>query len=393
MNMQGFSVRSSLERSFVALGATLSLTVLANAAFAAPVPIVATTSSKLVSSLDGKKNPEVFSFTADGHEHQLSWNGSWGAEDIFASTNSIAAPIGTAMTSLKIPPTIAYYLGADGHIHQTLKPSAWTDRDLSQQVGAPVAAANSSLTAILMPDGSSRLYYITTFGNIQEVAVSAGGGTASTANVTGPIGAPVPVSGTALTSFLNGSSGISEPRVYYFSADGHVQELEFGTGGWHYLDITNASGSAAFAAVSGSALTGQPLGNNPRVYYFTSDGHVQELAWGSGWNRTDVTNATGNAAAIAGSALTSELSNGNPRIYYFSYEGHVRELAWGAGWHNGGDVSAKVGAPAAAAGSALTSNYRSGDNVLWLFYITPDNHVQELAWTGGWSHNDINAQR
>jgi len=393
MNLTNASTRSRAKRRVVATAAILSLAVLADAALAAPVPIVATTSTKLVSSLDGWQNPEVFSFSADGHEHQLSWSNSWSAEDIFAATNSVAAPIGTAMSSNKISPTIAYYLGADGHVHQTLKPSTWQDRDLTAQaVGAPPAAANSSLNVLLMADGSSRIYYITAAtGHIQEIAVSAAGGTASTADVTASSGAPLPASGSAMTSFLNGSSGISEPRVYFLDANGHVNELEFGTSGWHFLDVTNAAGG--LAAVSGSAMTGSPLGGNPRVWYFTADGHVQELAWGSGWHATDITNAAGNTPAVAGSALTSELSNGNPRIYYFSYDWHVRELAWGSGWHSGGDITAKAGGTAAAPGSSLASNYRSKGNVVWLFYVSPDNHVQELAYTGGWSHNDINAQR
>ncbi len=384
MSFHVSSARSPLERSVVALSAALSL-----AAFAAPalasVPIVATTSSKMATSQDGSHNPEVFTISADGHEHQLSWAGSWSATDIFSFTNSVAAPTNTAIASLQTPPTISYYLGADGHVHQTLKPSAWTDRDLTAQAGGAVAVAGSSLSTIYMPDGGSRIYYVTTTGHIEELAVSAGGGSASSTDVTVASGAPLPASGSAMTSFA--SSG--EPRVYYFTSDGHVQELEFGTGGWHHSDITVASGGPL--AVSGSALTGIAGGASPKVYFLTAAGHVQEFGYLSGWHSTDTT-ATANATpAVAGSSLTSEFINGGyPRVYFTSYDGHVRELAVGNDTWIQTDLTARTNAPLAAAGSALASNYRTSDGVLWVFYISANNHVQEFAWTGGWSHNDIN---
>ncbi len=188
-----------------------------------------------------------------------------------------------------------------------------------------------------------------------------------------------------MTSFA--SSG--EPRVYYFTPDGHVYELEFGTGGWHYSDITVASGGPL--AAGGSALTGIAGGTSPKVYFLTSAGHVQEFAYLSGWHSTDTTTVANATPAVAGSSLTSEFINGGyPRVYFTSYDGHVRELAVGSNTWIQTDLTARTNAPLAAPGSALGSNYRTRDGVLWVFYISSNNHVQEFAWTGGWSHNDIN---
>jgi hypothetical protein len=184
-------------------------------------------------------------------------------------------------------------------------------------------------------------------------------------------------------------SGATYPHVFHFTDGGGVQELA-SKGGWHATDLMAAAGGVA--AVGGSAITSVCSNTQgPRIYYFDADQHVREYAWSNAWLASDITSRAGAVAAVSGSALTSYQvgSGGNPRVYFFSYDNHVQELAWGNGstW-SASDIVARTNAAPAAAGSALSSYGSPSTN--GVFYISPDSHVRELVWNGAWSARDAN---
>jgi fucose-binding lectin len=153
-------------------------------------------------------------------------------------------------------------------------------------------------------------------------------------------------------------------------------------------------------AAAGSALTSHDSSGS-RVYYISSDNPVHELAWmGSNWNNTYLTSATSAPPAITGSAVHSHYTSHGPagggsRVYFISSDNNVHELVWvGDTWITG-DLTSATNAPPAIAGSALASHDTSvgpaggGSRV---HFISSDNHVHELAWTGtAWNTTDLSS--
>jgi hypothetical protein len=157
-----------------------------------------------------------------------------------------------------------------------------------------------------------------------------------------------PTTKTTLVTPVNlaarfGSGG--DPRVYYLAPAfpeagqlGQVCELAWGGGAWNYTDVTTASGGypAVPVAVPGSAVAAIGIGG-PNVFYLSADGHVQQLWYGSSWNHNDLTAASGGVPAVPGSALTLGVGSNEaaPRVYYLGSDKHVHELAYGnGGWHD-----------------------------------------------------------
>src|SRR5208337_2452739 len=93
--------------------------------------------------------------------------------------------------------------------------------------------------------------------------------------------------GNALAAFQG-----DEPRVYYLDAKKkHVHELSWYGPKWVWKDVTPQAQGAAPAA--GNSLAAFALGNERRVvYYLDAHNHVNELEWSSGaWHWLDVTKA------------------------------------------------------------------------------------------------------
>ncbi len=108
------------------------------------------------------------------------------------------------------------------------------------------------------------------------------------------------------------------------------------------------------------------------------------------WVGMDMTAAAGSAVAESGSALTCFGVNGSAtRLYYLDPNNHVNELAWNNGWSNT-DTTAAAGSPVAASGSALACFGVNG-SATRLYYLDASNHVNELAWNNGWSNTDMTA--
>ncbi len=83
----------------------------------------------------------------------------------------------------------------------------------------------------------------------------------------------------------------NDPHVYYIGQDMHVYELRWGSA-WHYLDLTNASGSPVPPAPR-TPLAAFSRDDNAHVYCIGQDMHVYELRWEGGWHYLDLMNASG----------------------------------------------------------------------------------------------------
>lgn len=216
-------------------------------------------------------------------------------------------------------------------------------------------------------------------------------------DITKSSGAQIAVAGSALAAvvdneFASDDKGVY-PRVYYFTASGHVMELAWG-GGWNATDVTSSGGGVL--AAYGSALTAMTVGTassspRPRVYYFDVQGHVQELAWVFGWHSGDITNQTGALNAAQGSGLTCyaiTIKNDSSRIYYTGTDGHVRQLSWMSGWSTT-DLSGTTGSVIAAPGGVLASAI-TGTGQESVYYVSADSHVHQFLWANGWHSVDVN---
>lgn len=119
-------------------------------------------------------------------------------------------------------------------------------------------------------------------------------------------GAPVAVSGSAVTSFINNSgSGDTGMHVMYLGTNEHAYALHWTANAWTWFDATAASGGVP--AANGSKLTSfMDNAGGVRLYFLGTNSHVYELYWQSegAASETDLTVASGGTVAATGSALT-----------------------------------------------------------------------------------------
>lgn len=268
------------------------------------------------------------------------------------------------------------------------------DNDLTELTDAPVAVAGSALTSTVAGTGSIHAFYLGTNHHVYELYGS--GTTWFSDDATSQAGAPVAVSGSALTSIIV-TPGI--PYVYYLGTNFHVYELWKGSDTtWFSNDITQLAGAPA--AVSGSALTsfddtGNGTTNIIHVYYLGTNEDVYELYETSAWHSDSPTALANGPAAVSGSALTSfvDHSGGGDvmHLFYLGTNHNVYELYWdgGTAWHSDSPTSLG-GAPAAASGSALTSFVDTvGADAMRVFYVGTNGDLYELYWRSAWYNYNL----
>jgi hypothetical protein len=423
--------------------AALTLSLAGGTALAA-APVNTTTNSSVAAYPTGA---DTFAIGTDGHIRELKYaSGAWTAFDLSGSLNAMPAVYGSTMSSVVgiNSPYALFYLSADGQVQKLARNTstqAWTYTDVTAHASVAAgtsgivqpAVRGSGLAAIGLSGSHYRVYYVDPNGHVQEFADTSNGNWVMTdlTQATGTAGAALASGVTAIdhkepeSSYCippgatcgpagapaAPSSNIEFPRVYYFSTNGHVQEMAWGSDGiWHATDITAAShtsatavgglaiGSFDYLGPSKYALDGRSIEQwFPRVYYFDTANHVQEMAWGGGWNATDISAASGAPTAMPGSAMVAfpwaQQGGTDPKVYYFSSEGHVRELQWWGGWRVS-DITALTCAAPAVAGSRMdgfywmndyTNTYPSG-----VAYLSADGHVRQLLQTTSWKAQDIN---
>ena len=235
--------------------------------------------------------------------------------------------------------------------------TSWFSDDPTALSSAPVAASGSALTTFIdFSNGSNfiHVFYLGTNQNVYELYKTAAW---HSDDPTSLARAPVAVSGSALTSFIDNSNNGSVMHIFYLGTNENVYEM-YWTGAWHSDDPTSLAGAPV--AVSGSKLTSfLGGGSGMHVIYLGTNEHVYELHWSSGtiWNSFDATAAAGIPAAVSGSAVTSfhDLLGG-VRACFLGTNSHVYELYWyGSTMLSGTDLTSASGTSVtAASGSALT---------------------------------------
>jgi len=230
-----------------------------------------------------------------------------------------------------------FYQGTNGQVYEFyhsgpgFPPPVVTFDDPTSLAGGPVAASHSALTSFIAGI-VMHVFYLGTNNNVYELYWT-GGRAWHSDDPTSLAGAPVATSGSALTSFVDGSGFM---HVFYLSGQ-NVHEL-YWTGGatWHTDDATtqggaplNASGSAltSFVNITGLGDTGMhvmSLGTNEHVYALHS---MLSPAWGY----FDATLASGGVPGTTnGSKLMSfrDTITGGVRLYFVGQNAHVYELYW-----------------------------------------------------------------
>jgi catechol 2,3-dioxygenase-like lactoylglutathione lyase family enzyme len=187
-------------------------------------------------------------------------------------------------------------------------------------------------------------------------------------------------------------------HVVYRTSDDRVAELRWDNNGWHYNDLTAASGGAPQPASfvrSGYMFNAQ---GTQHVVYMTGNpaGHIIELWWdGNGWHHNDLTVAAG------GAPLTLDVphgyvfdSQGTQHVVYLAesgqgLDGHIIELWWDSnGWHHNDLTVSSGGAPLAVGRpTGYAFDHQQTQHVV---YRAASGHIIELWWdNSGWHHNDL----
>jgi len=188
--------------------------------------------------------------------------------------------------------------------------TTWHSDDPTSLAGAPAATSGSALTSFVDGSGIMHVFYLSG-QNVHEL-YWVGGTTWRTDDLNSESGAPATAAGSALTSFVN-TDGVGDTgmHVMYLGTNEHVYALHSSSSpAWSYFDATAASGGVA--AVSGSHLTSfQELAGFSdttgavRLYFIGQNAHVYELNWLTEGSATqqDLTASAGAGAAATGSAL------------------------------------------------------------------------------------------
>jgi hypothetical protein len=298
-----------------------------------------------------------------------------------------------------------FYLDSGGHVHQFYSTaSGWGDVDVTALTNAPVAVSGSALTSSFdHTTNYAHAYYLTTNHHVYELYGT--GTTWISDDATSLAGAPVAVSGSALTSFIDNIQG-STPHVFFLGTNQNVYELYFTTG-WHSDDPTSLAGAGG--ATAGSSLTSFLFSflSNGVLFtdldvFYEANQQIDELVWpggGTAWISDDPTFLAHAPGAASGSAVTSFVDESNinqpvRHVFYLGTNTNVYELYDTTAWHSD-DPTSLAGAPVAVAGSALTGLIVTGigDIGMHVMYLGTNHHVYALHWVSGsaWSYFDATA--
>jgi hypothetical protein len=251
---------------------------------------------------------------------------------------------------------------------------------------APAASGNTRPTGYMFDaQGTQHLIYVANNNNICELHWDSSGWHFN--DLTSATGAPRPAS--RLCAYVFNAQGTQ--HVDYIDGNGHVWELWWDSSGWHAGDLTNSAGApAASTATTPTGYAFEAQGTQ-HVDYIDNNGHVWELWWdSSGWHAGDLTNAAG--APPAASSVCAYVFNaqGTQHVDYIDRNGHVWELWWdSSGWH-AGDLTNSAGAPAASTATTPTGYAFEAQGTQHVDYIDNNGHVWELWWdSSGWHAGDL----
>ncbi len=310
---------------------------------------------------------------ADRHLHELWFNGSWHHNDL---TVASGAPAGALVASDPFGYTWdvdktqhVVHVGADGHVHELWFNGSWHHNDLTTAAAAPLPSGPVAAYTWSV-DSTEHVVYRGLDGHVHELWFN---GAWHHNDLTTATSSPLAAPGTP-TGYT--WSVDSTEHVVYRGVDGHVHELWF-NGSWHHNDLT--------AAASAPSAAGDPAGYTWSVdstqhnVYRGLDGHVHELWFNGSWHHNDLTVAAG-GTPLAGAdpvGYTWDVDS-TQHVVYRGGDGHVHELWFNGAWHHN-DLTVAGGNPGLAVGRPRGYTW-SVDRTEHVVFRRADNHVVELYY-------------
>jgi hypothetical protein len=309
---------------------------------------------------------------ADGHVHELWFNGSWHHNDlsIASAAPAGASPAGDAYGytwDVDSTQHVVFH-GVDGHVHELWFNGSWHHNDLTAATATPQpSAAVAGYTRAA--DRTEHVVFRGVDGHIHELYFN---GSWHHNDLTSAAAAPLAAPGTP-TGYT--WSVDSTEHVVYRGADSHVHELWF-NGAWHHNDLTIAAGGAPIAAGDPAGYTWDHDSTQHNVYRGL-DGHIHELWFNGSWHHNDLTVAAA-GAPLAGSdpiGYTWDVDT-TEHVVYRGGDGDIHELWFNGAWHHN-DLTIAAGHPGTAVGKPSGYTW-SVDRTEHVVYRRADNHVIEL---------------
>jgi len=345
------------------------------AAAAAPAAVIAGLTGFV---FEAQRTQHVIYYSApDNHVRELWWDANGRhANDLSATTQAPAASGGTLAAFVFDTQGSEHvlYVGSDRHVYEMFWDKTWQLADLTAATRAPAACGVALAGYVSQMQGSEHVLYLGYDHHLYEMWWD---GAWHLSDLTAATGAPS-ADADALAGYMFESEGTE--HVVYAGPAGHIYEMWWTPDGWHYSDLTAATGAAAFG---GGTLAGYVFASQgtEHVIYKGVAGHIHEL-WRDHdrWHANDLSAATGapNAAGGTIAAYVFE-SQGTEHVIYTGIDRHLYELWWDHEWHVG-DLTAATGAPAAG-GATLTAYVSEAEGTQHVVYgSTADSHIHELWW-------------
>jgi hypothetical protein len=312
------------------------------------------------------------------------------------------------------------YRGDDNHIHELWWNSeGWHHKDLNIAAGAPQAVSDPA-GYVFDARGEQHVVYRGADNHIHELWWNSEGWHHK--DLTSTASAPDPLIGSGWPPAGYVFNGQGTQHVVYQGEDHHFHDLWWDSNGWHFNDLTIASGAQTdpnleFVLSRPACYVFDARGEQHVFYnagkvlvegtvHIGQDSHIHELWWNNdGWHHNDLNIAAG---VLAGEG--SHVS-GNPAAYMFDAQGtqhviyrslnHFHELWWDSnGWHYN-DLTVAASVPKEPEGPLPPGELREpSDPSGYIFdvygeqhvvYRGTENHIHELWWNAnaGWRHTDL----
>jgi hypothetical protein len=264
---------------------------------------------------------------ANGHVLQLFWYGKWQWGDL---TTLTSAPVTAGKPScISDGFDHVFYRTADGHLHDLRwNGSYWTHTDVTTKSGAPAAVGDLSSYYTSGATPVPHAAYRAADGRILVVYYFNGAWEYSDAS--GQAKAPAAVGEPA--GFAD-----AYDRLVYRSADSHVHLLQWTGTVWGHLDLTDATGAPLASSDPTGYMTDDAssgIADYAHVLYRSQEGDIHELYSNSPgvWGHTDLSEYTG-APAAAGTPSGYDTPDGQ-HVLYRATDGAIREMTRSDTWYD-----------------------------------------------------------
>lgn len=276
-----------------------------------------------VTRFDGYTSVYFKTSTNRIHEFALRHGGGWSHGDVTTSAGGPEAFGQPYAFALSNRVTAVVFRTIQGAVHQfRLLPGAtrWTNVDVTAQTGAP--ATWSDPIGFVRADGQNSIVYRSADGHIRELRQ----GFASPAYVHHD-----------LTQLAGATPAVGQPRPYtrsdgvsavvYRGANNEIHELANINNGWVFTNISSQVSLPTMGSTDPIAFVTQ--NGSTVIVAKTVNNHIYQirLLEGFGWIKSDI--ADGTSAPLASGDFIGAYVRGDRHsaIIYFSSDGHLRELA------------------------------------------------------------------